>query len=199
MCSSGCNYVCVLVSQVKLGFKLVSHGIDMKLAWHWSQADSDHSFSSDCCHQVNNDKQTEVTNIASGTELKGVCVCCTLMHQAGQRLSWQVSFSSQQMVNFFDAAVPKITELALLQLAQLPRVRGKTCNKALLVGGFANSKYLETKLRAALQGKVQSVIVPSKPHAAVLSGECRICDLYSRSFSLSAAGYLLWSTNILWK
>ncbi|MEW5309674.1 MAG: hypothetical protein WDW38_001543 [Sanguina aurantia] len=89
---------------------------------------------------------------------------------AGQMKSGQLLFFTQQLLGFFDAAVPKIIELALSQLANVPRVAGRQCNKVLLVGGFAESKYLEAKLRAALQGKVTHVIVPPKPHAAVLSG-----------------------------
>lgn len=74
--------------------------------------------------------------------------------------SGQLLFFTQQLLGFFDAAVPKIIELALSQLANVPRVAGRQCNKVLLVGGFAESKYLEAKLRAALQGKVTHVIVP---------------------------------------
>lgn len=81
-------------------------------------------------------------------------------------------------MGFFDAAVPRIIELALSQLARVwvaGMLGGRQCKKVLLVGGFATSKYLEFKLRAALQGKVTHVIVPSKPHAAVLSGEQELC------------------------
>lgn len=79
--------------------------------------------------------------------------------------------SSSQLVTFYDAAVPAILDLVLGQLGQVPQEAGRQCNKVLLVGGFAQSKYLESRLRAALLGIVENVTVPSKPHAAVLSGE----------------------------
>ncbi|MEW5303225.1 MAG: hypothetical protein WDW36_005934 [Sanguina aurantia] len=85
-------------------------------------------------------------------------------------LCGRLTLRHEDVESFFDAAVPRITELAVAQLARIPQRAGRRCNKVLLVGGFASSKYLERKLKAALQGRVGSVIVPAKPHAAVLSG-----------------------------
>jgi len=38
------------------------------------------------------------------------------------------------------------------------------------VGGFASSPYLQTRVLAALQGEVDTVVVPPRPYSAVLNG-----------------------------
>lgn len=53
------------------------------------------------------------------------------------------------------------------------RACGVRVNKVLLVGGFASSPYLQSCLAEALAGRVDSLVVPPQPHAAVLRGAGR--------------------------
>jgi len=55
-----------------------------------------------------------------------------------------------------------------MHLNPKPCLRG--CAQVLLVGGFASSPYLQTRVLAALQGEVDTVVVSPRPYSAVLNG-----------------------------
>lgn len=90
------------------------------------------------------------------------------LRQAQGGIDDRILLSSAAICQLFDPVVDQVISLAKDQLLRGRRA-GHVCNKVLLVGGFAQSPYLQRRIRAAL-GERLLVLVPPNPGSAVLQG-----------------------------
>jgi hypothetical protein len=65
----------------------------------------------------------------------------------------------------FDPVISKITKLIHGQLNE-----DKTCSIIFLVGGFSESKYLQERVKKEFKTRVDQILIPSQPIAAVARG-----------------------------
>ncbi|GFH29712.1 uncharacterized protein HaLaN_28421 [Haematococcus lacustris] len=83
----------------------------------------------------------------------------------------ELELSSAEMRAIFKESVKEVCRLAVRQLKAARRNEGAgPCSVVLLVGGFARSSYLEAKVRAAVRGLADKVVVPPGCHTAVMAG-----------------------------
>ncbi|GFH17052.1 uncharacterized protein HaLaN_13591 [Haematococcus lacustris] len=83
----------------------------------------------------------------------------------------ELELSSAEMRAIFKEPVEEVCRLAVRQLNAARRIEGGgPCSMVLLVGGFARSSYLGTKVRAAVRGLADKVVVPRGCHIAVMAG-----------------------------
>jgi len=77
-----------------------------------------------------------------------------------------LELSEAEMKSIFDPIVDRILKLTEEQY----QASARRPTKLLLVGGFAGSPYLQQRVKAAFGGRVEAVVVPPTPGAAVVKG-----------------------------
>ncbi|PKC56291.1 hypothetical protein RhiirA1_501290 [Rhizophagus irregularis] len=81
---------------------------------------------------------------------------------------WLIGLGFDDVKNMFDPVISKITKLIHNQLDH-----DKTCSTIFLVGGFSESKYLQERIRKEFMVRVDNIIIPHQPIAAVVRGAVR--------------------------
>ncbi|RGB33603.1 hypothetical protein C1646_815930 [Rhizophagus diaphanus] len=81
---------------------------------------------------------------------------------------WLIGLGFDDVKNMFDPVISKITNLIHDQLNH-----DKTCSTIFLVGGFSESKYLQERIRKEFMVRVDNIIIPHQPIAAVVRGAVR--------------------------
>ncbi|RIB23314.1 hypothetical protein C2G38_2171683 [Gigaspora rosea] len=79
---------------------------------------------------------------------------------------WIIDLEYEDVKNMFDPVVGKIIRLINGQLNASPG----TCAAMFLVGGFSESKYLQTRIKQEFGDQVKNINVPKQPIAAIVRG-----------------------------
>jgi hypothetical protein len=82
-----------------------------------------------------------------------------------KKSDWLIQVEFDDVKEMFDPIIEKIIRLIRGQLAQ----QNKKCSAIMLVGGFSESKYLQTKIREEFNN-IQNISVPMQPMIAVVKG-----------------------------
>jgi hypothetical protein len=81
--------------------------------------------------------------------------------------NWSIYVEYDDIKGMFDHCITKIIHLIREQLAQL---QNKKCSTIMLVGGFSESEYLQTRIKKEFNKIVPNISVPSQPITAVVKG-----------------------------
>jgi len=99
---------------------------------------------------------------------------------------WVIDLDFETVKSFFDPVVNKILGLIEKQLKGCPN-----CSVMFLVGGFSESKYLQSKIRQKFGHKIK-IAVPPHPLTAIVSGACE----YGLDMDTVATRVLKWSYGV---
>ncbi|CAG8480448.1 3807_t:CDS:2 [Acaulospora colombiana] len=102
-------------------------------------------------------------------------VCPVLMQyvkgeekEAMEEDGWVVIINFNDVKEMFDPVVNKIIRLIRRQLNS-----SEGCSAMFLVGGFSESKYLQSKIRSEFNSEVPNISVPTHPISAIVKGAVR--------------------------
>ena len=82
--------------------------------------------------------------------------------------NWVIDIEFEDVMRMFDPVVDKIIDLISAQLESLPEQRNVTT--MFLVGGFSESGYLFKRIDNIFKKRIQNIIVPPEPIAAIVKG-----------------------------
>ncbi|GES84968.1 hypothetical protein GLOIN_2v1702288 [Rhizophagus clarus] len=100
---------------------------------------------------------------------------------------WIIDLDFKTVKGFFDPVIDKILKLIKDQLKKCP-----DCSVMFLVGGFSESKYLQTKVKQTFGDKIK-IAVPPRPVIAVVSGACE----YGLDTKAVSTRVLKWTYGVL--
>ncbi|CAG8662851.1 6583_t:CDS:2 [Rhizophagus irregularis] len=100
---------------------------------------------------------------------------------------WIIDLDFKTVKGFFDPVIDKILKLIKDQLKKCP-----DCSMMYLVGGFSESKYLQTRVKQAFEHKIK-IAVPPRPVIAVVSGACE----YGLDTKAVSTRVLKWTYGVL--
>ncbi|CAJ0756271.1 21727_t:CDS:2 [Entrophospora sp. SA101] len=80
---------------------------------------------------------------------------------------WLIELTFEDVKAMFDPVIEKIIKLIN---RQLDSNKGNECSAMFLVGGFSESKYLQSVIRREFSSRVKNISVPSHPMAAIIRG-----------------------------
>ncbi|CAG8709902.1 16751_t:CDS:2 [Racocetra persica] len=96
---------------------------------------------------------------------------------------WIVELDYMNVKNMFDPVVNRIINMIKIQLDN----SNDKCSMLFLVGGFSQSKYLQSRIKEECQHRVNSISVPVQPIASI----CRGAAYYGLSMKNTANGVAL--------
>ncbi|CAG8761643.1 16638_t:CDS:2 [Cetraspora pellucida] len=106
---------------------------------------------------------------------------------------WIIDLDFDTVKSFFDPVIAKILRLIGVQLSMTP-----SCSVLFLVGGFGESKYLQSRIKERFEGQV-TVAIPPNPATAIVTGACE----YGLDMKTVTTRVLKWTygvqTSKLWK
>ncbi len=79
---------------------------------------------------------------------------------------WVIEINFESMKKIFEPVVKKILDMIKRQLDNSQ----ETCSAIFLVGGFSESKYLQSRIKREFFYRVKNISVPTQPMAAIARG-----------------------------
>ncbi|CAG8544704.1 19684_t:CDS:2, partial [Racocetra fulgida] len=101
----------------------------------------------------------------------------------GEENDWIIELDYMNVKNMFDPVVNRIINMIKIQLDN----SNDKCSMLFLVGGFSQSKYLQSRIKEECQQRVNSISVPVQPIASI----CRGAAYYGLSMKNTANGVAL--------
>lgn len=86
-----------------------------------------------------------------------------------ERKEWLIEVGFDDVKRMFDPTIERIIQLVRGQLEQMGRL-GKTISALLLVGGFSESKYLQSRIKDEFTAEVSNISVSTQPIVAIMKG-----------------------------
>ncbi|CAB4434630.1 unnamed protein product [Rhizophagus irregularis] len=83
-----------------------------------------------------------------------------------EEVDWNISLKFDDVKKMFDPIVKKIIKLIDSQL----HLSNNNCSAILMVGGFSESKYLQSRIKQEFKSKVKLISIPPQPVIAVIRG-----------------------------
>ncbi|RIA82058.1 hypothetical protein C1645_835959 [Glomus cerebriforme] len=80
-------------------------------------------------------------------------------------VDWSIKLKYKDVKAMFDPVIDKIIRLIYSQLSSNDK-----CSALILVGGFSESKYLQSRVRQEFSKKVQVISIPPQPVTAIIKG-----------------------------
>jgi hypothetical protein len=99
---------------------------------------------------------------------------------------WVIDIDFDTVVSFFDPVINNILNLIEQQLIKCPE-----CSVLFLVGGFSESKYLQSMVRQKFEDRLK-ITIPPNPAAAILKGACQ----YGLDMKSVSARVLKWTYGV---
>ncbi|RGB26393.1 hypothetical protein C1646_800615 [Rhizophagus diaphanus] len=95
--------------------------------------------------------------------LKQYCKGDYLSHM--EDVDWNVKLKFKDVRAMFDPVIDKIVKLIHEQLRM-----NKNCSALILVGGFSESKYLQSRIKKEFSSKVKLISIPPQPVTSIIKG-----------------------------
>ncbi|CAJ0646764.1 1952_t:CDS:2, partial [Entrophospora sp. SA101] len=99
---------------------------------------------------------------------------------------WVIDLDFDTVKSFFDPVINKILKLIEKQLSKC-----SDCSVMFLVGGFSESKYLQSRIKQKFEDKLK-IAIPPNPITAIVKGACE----YGLDRKIVRTRVLLWSYGI---
>ncbi|CAJ0891622.1 10842_t:CDS:2 [Entrophospora sp. SA101] len=99
---------------------------------------------------------------------------------------WVIDLDFDTVKSFFDPVINKILKLIEIQLSKC-----SDCSVMFLVGGFSESKYLQSRIKQKFGDKLE-IAIPPNPITAIVKGACE----YGLDRKIISTRVLLWSYGV---